>query len=272
MKRALEIVLVLVLMVGSVMTATAQRRTVTYLPKYESEPYHFGFLLGINVMDYAIRLDEDYQNQKYGIDTWPEATFAGIYGVDSISIYSMESRKWPGFTVGIIADKRIGQFFNVRVIPTFSLNSKTVYYTIAGHGTGLNGADTLIMRHPESKNQNANFVEMPIQVKYRSKRYNNIGAYIIGGVNPKIDLSSRKKLGTTDEHGNFTPKALVTKRFDLALEIGTGFDFYNQWFKMGVEAKMAFGMPNILNHDEYFFGVAVKNLKNRQFQISFTFE
>lgn len=273
-KRAYQIIIAIILMVGCMTPAVAQRRTVTYLPKYESEPYHFGFILGMNTMYYDIHTIDNFQQVAFSptvISCDNHINFVEAnqsYHPDSVSVYSIEPLKHRGFTVGIVVDKRLGRFFNLRVIPTYCLNSKKVDYEIAGYCTMDDGTTTVITCPANSHNRNANFVELPIQIKYHSLRYNNIGAYIIGGVNPKLDLSSRKKL--VDNDG--LPKLLVTEKFDLALEIGTGFDFFNQWFKMGVELKMSFGMLNVLKPDDYYYTAAINRLKNRQFQICFTFE
>ena len=120
------------------------------------------------------------------------------------------------------------------------------------------------------------FVEFPLNIKYRSKRYNNIGAYVFGGINPKLDLATQKKNLITyinaqgqevDQIANF-----VTKRIDLAAEIGVGFDFYNQWFKMGVEVKMSYGLLDIVKNEVPIYTTPIDQLHNKMFQLSFLFE
>ena len=90
----------------------------------------------------------------------------------------------------------------------------------------------------------------------------------MGGFNPKIDLGSRKK--NTIENG------IVTKRFDFASEIGVGFDIYNQWFKMGVEIKMSYGMLDILSHNSndnaLVYTSPIDKLSNKMFQLSLLIE
>ena len=57
------------------------------------------------------------------------------------------------------------------------------------------------------------------------------------------------------------------------MELGGGFDIYNQWFKMGIEAKFGFGMLNALNDEQVkCYAFPLKGMKNKQFLVSFTFE
>ena len=268
-KRILTIAVLLSLIAIGLPEVQAQSRKVIYLQKYTNEPYHFGFLLGLNFMDYSLLLNENYQNrllpQSYLPKDVPE------YGkVTQFQILSAESHTTPGFSVGVIGDKRLGEYFNLRFIPTLSLSSKYVHYITRLYGIN----DTIIdaARDMVSDDKLATFMEFPLQVKYRSKRYNNIGAYLIAGVNPRLYLASRKN--KIDNGGN--PALLQTERGDVALELGSGFDIYNQWFKMGIEIKMSFGIIQIQKTDpkstNFIYNAPLKEVRNKQLQISFTFE
>ena len=273
MKKALKILTVALLLAATVVPAQAQRRVVHYLPKYDQEPYHFGFLLALNDMMYTIKTVEDYQNIPYPSTSEIDRYILGDYNsVENIYVYSVETKKEPGFTVGIIGSKRLGRYFDLRFIPSLSFGCRYLYYSIKldykeeYHETY--GESEMISLGTKSQGINTVFVEFPLNIKYRSKRYNNIGAYLMAGVNPKIDLGSRKKKNI--ESG------LVTKRFDLASDIGVGFDFYNQWFKMGIEIKMSYGMLDIIEHTSSqnapLFTSPIDKLSNKMFQISMLFE
>ena len=59
----MKIWIITLLFAATAMPMQAQtRRVITYLPKYEQEPYHFGFLLAFNEMMYTIKTVENYQN------------------------------------------------------------------------------------------------------------------------------------------------------------------------------------------------------------------
>lgn len=270
--------------------AQAQRRTVRYLANYENEPYHFGFLLAYNQMMYTIQAVEEYQNM--GLPTTPNPWPQGPFDASQISylyVYNIETRQTPGFTVGIIGSKRLGRYFDLRFIPSLSFSDRQLDYTIATQNQ--NGVITVLPK-PENKPIFTTFVEFPLNIKYRSKRYNNIGAYLMAGINPKLDLASQKKNTITtflyDANGNIIldPNGepvtttlinnLVTKRFDCAAEIGVGFDIYNQWFKMGVEIKMSYGFLDIVKRsmggNPLIYTAPIDQLRNKMFQFSLIFE
>ena len=173
----------------------------------------------------------------------------------------------PGFTVGIIGSKRLGRYFDLRFIPSLSFAERKMSYDIA-----LKGTDGSISMLKMTKSIGTTFVEFPLNIKYRSKRYNNIGAYIFGGVNPKLDLASQKDNKETDLEGNEFINNLVTKRFDCAAELGAGFDIYNQWFKLGIEIKMSYGFLNIMKNPAFIYTAPIDQLRNKLFQVSLIVE
>ena len=257
------IVLLLTLWVAP---AQAQRRVVHYLPKYEQEPYHFGFLIAYNQMMYSIKTTENYQNKPQPADSWPNGQYS-VPNTECIYVHNIETEQTPGFTVGIIGSKRLGRYFDLRFIPSLSFSERRMHYRLA-----IKGKDGTMDMKDITKSIGTTFVEFPLNIKYRSKRYNNIGAYVFGGINPKLDLASQKDNKETDGQGNEFINNLVTKRFDIAGELGAGFDFYNQWFKMGIEVKMSYGVLDIVKNEAYIYTAPIDQLRNKLFQVSVLFE
>lgn len=266
MKKALKIIAVTLLLIAAVVPAQAQRRVIHYLPKYEQEPYHFGFLLAYNQMMYTVKTVEDYQNVPQSANSWPNGNY-NIPSTQNLYVYNIETLQTPGFTVGIIGSKRLGRYFDLRLIPSLSFSERRMRYDVA-----VKNLDGEITMKTFTKSIGTTFVEFPLNIKYRSKRYNNIGAYLMGGVNPKIDLASQKDNKETDGHGNEFINNLVTKRFDVAGEIGAGFDIYNQWFKMGIEVKMSYGLLDIVKNEAFIYTAPIDKLRNKLFQVSLIVE
>ena len=266
MKKALKIIAVTLLLIAGVVPAQAQRRVIHYLPKYEQEPYHFGFLLAYNQMMYTVKTVEDYQNVPQPANSWPNGNY-NIPSTQNLYVYNIETLQTPGFTVGIIGSKRLGRYFDLRLIPSLSFSERRMRYDVA-----VKNLDGEITMKTFTKSIGTTFVEFPLNIKYRSKRYNNIGAYLMGGVNPKIDLASQKDNKETDGQGNEFINNLVTKRFDVAGEIGAGFDIYNQWFKMGIEVKMSYGLLDIVKNEAFIYTAPIDKLRNKLFQISLIVE
>lgn len=262
-KKTLSIFLLLALTFACLTEAQAQRRKVMYLQTYDAAPYHFGFLLGFNMMSYNLNLKDSYQFETHDGTTTLPASVVGTH--DSYRIRSVESNMGPGFSVGVIGDLRLSDYFNLRFLPTLTLGAfKTIEYVMVDNN------DNIFIE--ESKDRGAVFFEWPLHVKYRSKRYNNIGAYLIGGVNYKMYLSGTEK----HMYSNGVPGLVQIGFSDVAVEIGAGYDIYNQWFKMGVELKASFGLLNLLKTDqqsmEFLYNSPLEALKNNQLQLSFTFE
>ena len=253
------------MLTASVIPAQAQRRVIHYLPKYEQEPYHFGFLIAYNQMSYTIKMVENYQNIAQPADSWPNGNYS-VSTTQCIYVYNLETEQTPGFTVGIIGSKRLGRYFDLRFIPSLSFSERRMRYDLA-----IKDNDGHIDRKDITKSIGTTFVEFPLNIKYRSKRYNNIGAYVMIGVNPKLDLASQKDNKESVNGVEFINN-LVTKRFDLAGELGAGFDVYNQWFKMGIEVKMSYGVLDIVKNEAFIYTAPIDQLRNKLFQVSLIFE
>ena len=64
----------------------------------------------------------------------------------------------------------------------------------------------------------------------------------------------------------------VVQKHDIAAEVGAGFDFYTGYFKLGIELKMSYGLLNVAKNDNYMYTNSFDSLRNKTFQLSFTFE
>lgn len=266
-KKAIKTAIFLILALACAHGAQAQGRKVIYLQTYDWAPYHFGFHIGVNFMDYNLIMKENYQNVIHeDYDDLPNdmnITQVGFKNYQILSVArdttrSFKSTPFPGFSVGVIGDLRLGDYLNLRFSPTYSLSEINIDYTLQ-----INYVDDTIIKVTQSHHPYLSCLEFPLHLKYRSKRYNNVGAYLLAGVNPKLYFSFSKS----------EVNWIKAKPFDLALELGTGFDIYNQWFKMGVEVKFGLGLFNVLADDQaYFFGHPLEGLKNKQLQFSLTFE
>lgn len=266
MKKALKILAITLMLCTLAIPAQAQRRTVHYLANYENEPYHFGFLLGFNEMMYTVKTVENYQNTALPADSWPNGPYT-VSNTQNLYVYNIETQLTPGFTVGILGSKRLGRYFDLRFIPSLSFSERRMNYHIV-----IKDKQGNIEKKALTKSIGTTFVEFPLNIKYRSKRYNNIGAYVMGGINPKLDLASQKDNKDVNSQGQEFINNLVTKRFDFAAELGVGFDIYNQWFRMGIEIKMSYGLLDIVKDEAFLYTAPIEKLRNKLFQVSLLFE
>lgn len=251
----------------------AQSRGPLNMPRYDDEPYHFGFILGYNQMLLSIDYIDNYQNIIHSPSELPSSDILpgtnDIFLNSNFIVTDINPQMTHGFSVGIVGNLRLAKYFDLRLIPTLSFGERRIMYKIVSlQEDPINGSITEVTKNINSTTHST-FIEFPLQVKYRSKRYNNSAAYIIAGANYKIDMASQKKY--YDETSG-RPKALSINRHDLAAEVGAGFDFYTGYFKLGVELKMSYGLLNVAKKDNYMFTNSFDNLRNKTFQLSFTFE
>ncbi|NWJ52346.1 MAG: PorT family protein [Bacteroidetes bacterium] len=204
------------------LNVNAQRWDVPNLSGYDNDPFHYGFLLGINQMDFSI--------QK--IDPNPG------------KILPSGS---TGFTIGIVSSFRLTDNFHLRIIPSLSFGSKRILeYSFA------------------KKEITSTFLEVPLILRYKGWRINNAQPFIQTGLKYAFDLH-----GVEDN----TTSPLKLKKSDIYGVLGVGFDFYFDWFKMGVEGTMNYGLNDILDRTsptQYVDGIT--SLRSKIFQISVTFE
>ncbi len=233
----------------------AQSRKVLNLPSYNQAPYHFGFILAANHMLFSIKPVSGIENVKWDVTQSPDI-FA-----DSLYVYEVTSSPTPGFSIGIVGNLRMGRFTDLRFIPTLSFGERMINYSILAY---QNGTPVLVNT---KKSITSTYVELPLSIKYRSRRLNNAGAYLLGGLKYTIDLASQKK--AEKENNDITVKL---HRHDVALELGVGFDFYTTYFKFGTEVKMGYGIRNLIKTEDNIYSGSIDQLRSKVFLVSFTFE
>lgn len=236
-------------------SAFAQKRKVLNLQNYDEEPYHFGFILGLNQMLFSVKPVNNLPFIKWDPIQSPDIS------ADSLFVYSVTSSPTPGFTIGILGNLRLGKYFDMRFIPALSFGERRLNYSILTYNN-----DTAILLNVE-KSISSTYVDFPLEFKYKSKRLNNMLGYVLGGINYSIDLASQKK---AEESSNTTTVKLLKN--DVSLLIGAGVDFYTSYFKFGIQARMSYGMNNIIQYEDNIYTNSIETLRSKVFMLSFTFE
>ncbi len=216
--------------------ASAQIRGIQNLPAYDLKRLHFGFILGVNEMNFSVKRTTDYRAYDSLLIVQPEALW--------------------GFHIGIISDLRLHDNFNLRFIPTLSFGDRILNYSILENG----------VIEPYSKKVESTFIDFPLLLKFKSDRLTNVRAYVIGGGKYSIDMASLAKKKTQDDD------MIKLKRNDYSAELGVGFDFYLEYFKFGVEIKMAYGLRDLLKREGNIYTNTIEKLNTKIFYLTFTFE
>ena len=206
------------------------------------KPFHFGFCLGINMMDYGIKNSlSDQSGMVYQADV---------------------SLPMPGFTVGVLGDVRLNNYFNFRLVPTLSLGERTLTYM-------NNRNDELYKTTMKST-----VISVPLLLKYSAVRINNYRPYLIAGGGVAFELSHDKT------------KPVLQKYTDFYVEIGVGCTFYTEYFRFAPELKFSIGLRNVntpweqrledtgsyLDPSFEPYSRALSRLTTRMFSLVFNFE
>jgi len=247
---------------------------VPNLEAYDKQRFHFGFSLGIDIVDINLKTRSNYLVPN---DISPTNKVIEIY-----------SKPNPAFNVGIIANMRMGEYFDLRFIPGFSIaHDINLYYRFENEVPNPNsnkssGWTKLVMRKIE-----CHYVNFPLLIKFKSSRMHNVRIFALAGGQVSINMMSTKnnKIPTVDPDGVKTEIVPIIKPYDVQVKGGFGFDFYTTYFKFTTEFNVSFGVINMLegakgikdkdNIQNYLTSpivTGIKTLKSKTFTISFIIE
>ncbi|HPG33862.1 MAG: PorT family protein [Lentimicrobiaceae bacterium] len=235
--------------------ANAQKAKVRNLPNYDNSPYHFGFVLGMNQMLFSVKTNPGFQDISYYALQTPDL-FA-----DSSKLYGLEHKPAYGFTIGIVSNLRIGDYLDLRFIPSLSFGERDLQYSV------LTYFQDEVSQSVISKKIQSTFIEFPLQIKYKGNRLNNIRPYWLVGAKYALDLASDSK--KKEESNNIY---VALERNDVYADLGGGIDIYTTFFKFGIELKMSYGLRDILKRQGNIYTLPVDRINSKLFLLSFTFE
>ena len=234
-------------------------------PTFEQDhKFHFGFVLGVNMTYATIRPISDLGSRMFDSTYIPDI----LPLPDSAKVLSIYSTPTPGFVVSIIGDLHIGEHFDLRFIPSLSFGDRTILYDIETFRTRAGEKDT-IQLVTITKKIPSTYINFPIEFKYKAFRYNNFRPYLLVGAQYSLDLASQAK---KREQKNRNEKIVKFNQNDVFIEAGVGFDFYNEWFKFGLELKMMYGLMDVLKRENNIYTSSIDKVNSKIFQLSFTFE
>ena len=249
-------ILTLSIVILSAGSAYAQKRGVMNLPSYNHAPYHFGFILSLNQMHFTLKMKEGFQRVTYDSLQSPDI-FA-----DSLHLLHVDAKPTMGFTVGIVGNLRMSKYFDLRFIPSLAFGERYLdYYMIAFDDGEYSFVEI-------RKNVTSAHIDFPLHVRYRSKRVHNFGAYVLVGAKYVLDLAATR----SDKKEEDNEAVVKLMKNDVAAEVGVGLEFYNAWFKLGIEVKMSYGLFNLIRHEGNIYTGGIESLNSKIWQLSFSFE
>lgn len=185
----------------------AQRRTVQNKPYIDYRKFHYGFLFGVHSQGIS------FENNGYIEPTTGEQW------------YAEDSRMNIGFTVGVLGEWRLNQYFALRATPSLHFGQKSIVFREQA------------TKRETTQTMKSTYISVPVDIKFAAPRFNNYRPYLLAGVNPMYNLTRQKQ------------ENILTKPFDIYLEFGLGCDFYLPYFKLIPELKFCIGLLDILDKD-----------------------
>lgn len=240
MKKLFVSIVLLCTLICNVSAQYGGYGTVRNLIHADNKLYHFGFILGLNTMDFNVA--------NYGNEYTDEN--GKVWYADQTSLSA-------GFTVGIVSDLRIFRCLNLRFTPALLFGDRTLTYT-----------DQDGMPAKKDATVKSSLIEFPLLLKFRGQRTGNYRPYLLAGGSITWDLARQKE------------EPIMLTKNDFGIEFGVGCDFYLPYFKLAPEFKMFLGFSDVLERDrpdivsekDMVYSNAIERLTSRIFMLSFNFE
>ena len=233
--------LVLIGVISIVISSNAQ---YSHLNDFDDKRLHFGFALSTNSSDYYITKDPSFN-----------------FFDDSLQSLLVNPK--PGFTLGVISSINFNPNFKLRfAIPSLSFQERDIQYTYLDPS---NSETTIFVKHLRPV-----YLDFPAMLKFRTDRINNWAVYGITGMRFGIDMASDKDVNNIG--APLDEQIIKLKKTDFGVEVGGGFDFFLQYFKLGVELKLGVGMTNIHLDENTYFDNPIGGLRSKVWTFSLTFE
>ena len=231
-----KIIVYLVFLIWFIPNLQAQflsRERILNDENFDKKPWSFGYYFGINRYDFNF----DYKEQRP--DIFVEQSY--------------------GFNVGLLVNKRINEYLDLRLEPGLVYNGRNLYYQdIAGE------------ENDRLRELNSTYIHIPLLVKFSTKRLNNFKPFVVGGLSYSYNLSSNENNPDDNSAGQFRMKDNT-----FYYEVGFGIDLYLPYFKFSPSIRGVFALTDELVPDENPNSVYTSNIEvmqSRGIFLNFTFQ
>lgn len=205
-----EIIFVFCFILGGTLAMSQSRDGLHNYRNKQHKNYYFGISFGLHKSNLKLLHSDDFQSQR--------------------KISLIESYSSPGYDIKVIGNLKIGDYWDLRLLPGFSFGQMQMMYQNA----------TLTENEPPLKLDYV-YGELPFHVRYKSHPYRDMRVYVFGGFKYAFDISSKSRAVNTD----FNMSAS-----DYSIEGGIGMQFFFPYFILSPEIKLTKGISNILINNE----------------------
>ncbi|GAC1300392.1 MAG: hypothetical protein NVSMB24_00900 [Mucilaginibacter sp.] len=208
----------------------------------------FGFTFSYISSNFKIVKKPDWRNPYIDPATNQKVT-------DSLN--SISSAPATGFVIGFITRYRLTDHLEARITPSLVFADRSLNYTYVTPSQDV------------IKQVQTTTVDLPLLLKLKSDRIGNLRAYIIGGVKYSEAIGSKTNSDATLSLQNKLVKNI--SGFG-SYEVGMGFDFYFEFFKLSPEIKLSNSMGNVLLPENHPFSSPISKLSLHTIMFSLYFE
>lgn len=236
MRLIYQYLLGLCLGLGLVTPLMAQRERVQRMPYADYKTSYLGLQVGTHVQ--GIRLSNSgVQDPSRGI------------------VYAEQDAYRLGLSIGLVAGLVLQPGWEIRTMPTLHIGEKRINYS-----DGISLVEQIQM--------STSSLALPIQLKWASKRENNIRPYM--AVGPYVAVNLNNKSGDL----------LRAKPLELGLHLSLGCDFYLGFVKVSPELSYSYALspsirltrPEFVGDPRLFYTTALSSSRNHQISLSLHFQ
>ena len=212
MKKAI-LILIYILSINIASSQLFTKEKLSNNENFDKAKISWGYYLGINSYDFNF----DYQQD----------------------LSDIQLEKTTGFNVGLIANLRINDFFDLRFEPGLIMSNRNLSYNPNDFG------DSEFLENIHLREVKSTYIHFPLLLKISTKRLNNFKPFVTTGVSTAINLSSNEKNLADNSSGQFR-----TKKNMFFYELGFGIDLYLEWFKFTPSIRGVFAISDELIRDD----------------------
>jgi len=203
---------------------------------FNEKAYYFGLTFGYNNSNFQVAHSKNFiLNDSFNVTS-------GLSG--------------PGLNVSMVANMKLGEYFDFRFLPGFSFVGRKFYYLSPGNDV------------EQVKDIQSVLIQAPFQVRFKSDPFHDMRVYVLGGVKYTYDVASNARI--REEQAK---RIIRISPHDFSLEVGAGCQFFFPFFIFSPELKYSQGIGNILIYNPKLSQSSVlEKVYSRTFTISVHFE
>ena len=220
-------------------TSLAQNRftnkKVLNYQQHDDRAIHFGFCVGLNVMDFTVTSSQD-------------------------TLLSSVTNLSPGFHIQVVSAARLTDHLELRFLPGVAFGQRELMFY------NNKPENRKVFGNPQKLE--SSYIELPWLLKYKSVRVNNCRAFLVGGVNTRFDLAKTYR----EEDGIYMDLKLNDFCYELGAGLDFYFPYFKLSIELRGSWGMFDVLKRRSSMTDFTYQNAVEKLRSSVYMISFYIE